>query len=228
MRKESRTIHFEHLGKPYRIELEKENEGYPDLCGVSLVSRARLFHEDQRIGFCKFSTYRRKKNEAYVEIGEIFTSMDAFSADHAENFDRMLLAGDFTFEILYNDYAAIVADSIRIDHPHRGSGLWKILYAHTLKLATEKLRDTPENFYFEVFPLDYANHPELRADHPNSKAKRKELETERDKLARLYAYELDASLIPDKKGKVIMSASVDHVLAFLDEKPKRTSTIRMR
>lgn len=228
MRKESKTIHFEHLGKPYRIELEKENEGYPDLCGVSLVSKARLFHEDQRIGFCKFSTYRRKKNEAYVEIGEIFTSMDAFSADHAENFDRLLLAGDFTFEILYNDYAAIVADSIRINHPHRGGGLWKILYAHTLQLATEKLRDTPDNFYFEVYPLDYANHPELREGHPNFKAKRKELEAERDKLARLYAYELDASLIRHNTGKVMMSASVDHVLAFLEEKPRRTSTIRMR
>lgn len=219
MRKENRTIHFEHLDKTYRIELEKQNEGYPDLSGMVLVSTAKLFDEEKEIGFCQFTTYRKRKNECFVGLGNIAFSLDAISSRHANNFERIASVSTYILEENFNDSAVVVADTVEIEPPYRGSGLWKKLYAHTLQFATEKLRRIPDEFYFEAFPLEFSG-------YENFEAIKEDFKRERDKLVRLYEYELKADIESESDNMLVMSAGVQYVLSFLDDRP--ATRMRMR
>lgn len=158
--------------------------------------------DEQHIGHCQFSVYRKKKNRPDASYQDILWSMDAFSQEALELAEALYNYSPYTLEATFNTTGIVFADVAWLREDYRGKGYFEPMFASAIRATRQRALTTPFMYYLKVFPLQFLN------SEPKSKA---EYERCKNKLKELYEQRIAAKKLTIKKGfGLYMAADYNH------------------
>jgi hypothetical protein len=184
------------IQSPYgAIELTTQRDSSPDLDLIAFRTRGRLLRPDGDIaGVCRFASYRRKRSKAALNAAQICTELDAVSQEELDLGEALASWNPQRLEGYINNAGLLIAERVEVFAPLKGSGAWKALYFATMEKTLAQHKQRPEEFFFTVFPLDFAGRV--------SRANLGEFQAALRGMKLLYATHLDAKALglPAKSG----------------------------
>ncbi len=142
---------------PYgAIELTMQRDRSPGLDLIAFRTMGRLIRPDGDVaGVCRFASYRRKRSRAALSADQICGELDAVSQEEFDLGEALASWNPRNLEACVNDACLLIAERVEVFAPLKGGGAWKVLYLATMEHALAHTR-RPEEFFFTVFPLDFA------------------------------------------------------------------------